>query len=237
MVHREILFLIELGEQEIQNNMRVLIILILLSFLYSCQKEDNADHKKYDLKTTLELSNYSISEKKLRDTVKEYAGENKIFFIKGNFDIKNRKKFGWWNVIDKRQVGSSLDVEIIWIDGKEFNNQIIFYRKNKKKDTLRSKFYKTKIIGNSIEYIFYMPNSNSLTKRNLFAYVISDGNKVIFKEMDSCTQSGNQYYYKLNFSKYKNKKILIKGLFTERAFNKEDSTVSINEIFTENIIE
>ena len=217
--------------------MRVLIILILLSFLYSCQKEDNADHKKYDLKTTLELSNYSISEKKLRDTVKEYAGENKIFFIKGNFDIKNRKKFGWWNVIDKRQVGSSLDIEIIWIDGKEFNNQIIFYRKNKEKDTLRSKFYKTRIIGNSIEYIFYMPNSNSLTKRNLFAYVISDGNKVIFKEMDSCTQSGNQYYYKLNFSKYKNKKILIKGLFTERAFNKEDSTVSINEIFTENIIE
>ncbi|ROI10060.1 hypothetical protein EGI11_04740 [Chryseobacterium sp. H3056] len=217
--------------------MRVLIIIILVFFLYSCKKEDNTDHKKYDLKTTLELSNYNISEKKLRDTVKEYAGENKIFFIKGKYDIKNSKKFGWWKIIDKRQVGRSLDIEIIWIDGKEFHNQIIFYGNNKEKDTRRSKFYKTRIKGNSIEYIFYMPNSNSLTKRNLFAYVISDGSKVIFKEMDSCTQIRNQYYYKLDFSKYKNKKILIKGLFTERAFNKMDSTVSINEIFTENVIE
>ncbi|MCZ2223538.1 MAG: hypothetical protein LC122_07905, partial [Chitinophagales bacterium] len=80
-------------------------------------------------------------------------------------------------------------------------------------------------------------NSNSLPKRNLFAYVISDGSKVISKEMDSCTQSRNQYHYKIDFSKYKNKKILIKGLFTEKAFNKMDSTVSINEIFTENVIE
>jgi hypothetical protein len=208
------------------NNVAIFIILCS-SIIVSCNKGKN--HKESgtfsgSANDFTDLHKYEIREKVINDSAIRIEGKNQEYIITGFLDKRTHKKINWWVISDVRDSTNKLKIQYIPIDDKPFANQILSYQKGKL-DTLSSKFYRVKNIGDSIHYSFYLPKRNNPVLLSEFRYLKDDKEFII-----DCKK--NSHYECV----VKNNNKTIRGLFTEALINSKEKRTDISYIYTKDTI-
>ncbi|KAA2220668.1 hypothetical protein [Chryseobacterium sediminis] len=212
-----------------------LAVLIIPFLLHSCKKDQIAN---IDPKFLLDLTKYSLNKRAVNDSIIEYFGENKDFFIQGKYNNKLQHKTGWWS-ISRKNKEMYTKIQIFLEGDKEKNNQILRFNQNKI-DTAKSKFYNLSFEYKNgriskAKYDFYTPKSAYHTEYADLYYDIYIGKKSVeSKKIKLKIVNDFHHSYEIDLSKYENQRnIFIGGLFVEYSFNDKKEEMGINEIFLE----
>ncbi len=146
---------------------RYVLLVFLFLLVFSCKKEkkdnyENLSSSEYFSIATNLKNLKNIEKYKINDSLYKVRGFFNNYIISGYVN-ENNIRIGWWIASDKNTKDLLAKLDYKLIDNKEFVNQYILF-KNRKIDTLNSKFYRFSRVHDSIKYKFYMPVQSNETR-------------------------------------------------------------------------
>lgn len=185
---------------------KIFFTLFISFILISCQKSIESP----DLVKLTNLSNYSLKQTKVNDSITKISGDNSDYFIEGNFNKKQNKKKGWWKIQSKKQ-DENIEIEYVilnnekvnqvkyYLDGRFMMSLSQYYVIENTKDKFRVKF-------NFPEYAKNINKNESSKEKYEVTYRILDTitNKIIRQSSTDLKKSKNYYYFETLKNKNEN---------------------------------